>query len=253
MAAPTIFRIPVGTSGAFALSIVDRDAGGYLDSWQAPGGLRLPAAELSDYESDSGTWVCQVTSAALTASPNITTTERAGTFCSPPANSVTVGEDDFTMDIGYFQDPNVDNGLTAFLFEHRTQEAFVYFGADGDNPPRMIGRVRLSSGSIGGDAYTDLTATASFPLMSAPDIEFGTSTGGTRVVRGDGGASSALSAAGGSFAPVGATIPANFAALVASGIVAVPATAWTTGQKVTLGDTTLANWSGTAWAVGAHA
>jgi hypothetical protein len=37
----------------------------------------------------------------------------------------------------------------------------------------------------------------------------------------------------------------------ATGFTATPATAWTAGQYVTLGDGSLAHWSGTAWAAGA--
>ena len=52
----------------------------------------------------------------------------------------------------------------------------------------------------------------------------------------------------GSFQPAGAGAPANLAAM--TGITATPATAWLTGQYVTLADTTKAHWSGTAWASG---
>lgn len=38
-----------------------------------------------------------------------------------------------------------------------------------------------------------------------------------------------------------------------TGITASPATNWTTGQYVTLGDTSKANWNGTAWVAGQHA
>ena len=55
----------------------------------------------------------------------------------------------------------------------------------------------------------------------------------------------------GTFTPAGATPPQNFAAL--SGVTASPATNWTTGQYIQLGDGTRANWNGTAWAVGTHA
>lgn len=44
----------------------------------------------------------------------------------------------------------------------------------------------------------------------------------------------------------------NAAKLAGLGYVASPLTAWTTGQKITIG-TYLFNWSGTAWAAGAHA
>lgn len=45
--------------------------------------------------------------------------------------------------------------------------------------------------------------------------------------------------------------PFDLAALQASGVTATPATAWTTGQFVYLGDGSKAHWSGTAWAAGA--
>jgi len=44
----------------------------------------------------------------------------------------------------------------------------------------------------------------------------------------------------------------NAAKLTGLGYVAYPQTAWTTGQKITVG-TYLFNWSGSAWAAGAHA
>lgn len=52
----------------------------------------------------------------------------------------------------------------------------------------------------------------------------------------------------GSFTPSGAVLPANLAAM--AGIVATPTTAWTTGQRVVLGDGGTAHWTGTAWAAG---
>lgn len=53
----------------------------------------------------------------------------------------------------------------------------------------------------------------------------------------------------GAFTPSGATPPATLAAM--SGITANPTTAWTAGQYVVLGNSTLAHWTGTAWAAGA--
>jgi hypothetical protein len=52
----------------------------------------------------------------------------------------------------------------------------------------------------------------------------------------------------GSFTPVGASAPGNLGAM--TGITASPATAWTTGQYVVLGDLSNAHWSGTAWVSG---
>lgn len=56
-------------------------------------------------------------------------------------------------------------------------------------------------------------------------------------------------AADGSFTPTNAGPPMTIAGL--SAVTASPATAWTTGQAVTLGDGTLAHWSGSAWVAGA--
>lgn len=52
----------------------------------------------------------------------------------------------------------------------------------------------------------------------------------------------------GTFTPSGAVAPANLAAM--SGVVATPATAWTTGQHVVLGDTSHCYWDSAAWTVG---
>jgi hypothetical protein len=52
----------------------------------------------------------------------------------------------------------------------------------------------------------------------------------------------------GTWTPAGATAPANLAAT--SGVTASPATAWTTGQYMVLGDLTHASWNGTGWVAG---
>lgn len=63
----------------------------------------------------------------------------------------------------------------------------------------------------------------------------------------------------GSFTPANTKAPASVEALIAGSpntVTASPATAWTTGQYVqtrTAGVAGRANWTGTAWASGAHA
>ena len=53
----------------------------------------------------------------------------------------------------------------------------------------------------------------------------------------------------GTFTPAGAVAPQNLAAM--TGVVtATPATAWTTGQHVVLGDLSKAYWNATAWVTG---
>ncbi len=182
MSDPSILRIPVGEVGGFGLALVDRAAVGYDDDWQAPAGAVLPDVALADYAAGSTTWQCQLSAAQLTATPNVNTSDRVGTFCAPPGSTTTVGEDTFALEIGGFQDHNVATGLAAFMYANRTKEAFFYFSCDGpDGAPRAIGRLRLTSMPFGGDAWTDLTFTGlSLPIMRAPDIEFG--TGATTVI-----------------------------------------------------------------------
>lgn len=61
-------------------------------------------------------------------------------------------------------------------------------------------------------------------------------------------ATGATAGAPGTFTPAGATTPATLAAMAS--VVATPATAWTTGQFVTLGDASSCYWNATAWTAG---
>ena len=176
----TIFQIDQGT---FALSVVDTAEPLYEDTWQAPGGATVDTATIADYEAGSDAWTCQATSGALTASQDTTTTDVPATFCSPARSIPQPAETSYTLDLSFLQDPDVAAGLNAYLFEHDTQEAYVLFGMrdnTGTLPPKMIGRVRLVSGTIGGAARTTLTADVSLPLTRKPQIMFG--TGATTVI-----------------------------------------------------------------------
>lgn len=62
------------------------------------------------------------------------------------------------------------------------------------------------------------------------------------------GATGATAGTPGTFTPAGCDSPDKLAEL--TGVTATPATAWTTGQYVLLGDGTFAHWSGTAWVAG---
>jgi hypothetical protein len=60
-------------------------------------------------------------------------------------------------------------------------------------------------------------------------------------------ASGATAGAPGTWTPAGALVPFNTAEITTWGVVASPATAWTTGQHVVTGDYGSAHWNGTAW------
>ena len=54
----------------------------------------------------------------------------------------------------------------------------------------------------------------------------------------------------GSFSPAGSQSPFTLAQLRAWAPTPSPGTAWTTGQRVVLGDGTTAHWNGTTWVAG---
>ena len=180
MADATVFEIKLGT---IAFKVVDTAAVGYLDTWQAPAGKTVTTAAMADYETGSTTWTCQQTAGALTASQSTTSTDVPATFCGPGRSIPQPAETSYTLDLSFLQDPNISTGFNAYLFANDTKEAYVLFGlADntGTLPPKMIGRVRLIAGTIGGAARTTLTADVSLPLTRKPSIMFG--TGATTVV-----------------------------------------------------------------------
>jgi hypothetical protein len=177
MADAIIFQIEAGT---IAFSVVDTTEVGYDPAWQAPGGATVDTAALADYEANSASWSCQATSGALTASQDTTTVDVPATFCQPARSIPQPAATSYSLDLSFLQDPNIAAGLSAFLFEHDTEEAYVLFGLAGTgaasaiNPPKLIGRVRLVAGTIGGAARSNLTADVSLPLTMKPQIMFGT-------------------------------------------------------------------------------
>jgi hypothetical protein len=181
MAEAVIFQIE---QGVIAFEVIDTTEVGYAPTWQAPGGKTVDTALLTDYEAGSASWSCQATSGSLTASQDTTTVDVPATFCQAARSIPQPAATSYSLDLSFLQDPNVAAGLSAFLFEHDTEEAYVLFGMAGTTatppgtvaPPKMIGRVRLVSGTIGGAARSNLTADVSLPLTMKPQIMFGTGT-----------------------------------------------------------------------------
>ena len=180
----TVFKIE---TGVLALTLVDPAAVGYATDWQAPGGKEIDAVLLTDYTAGN-TLSCQVTSGALNASPNTSDDVTEATFCQAEVTTTTVGVTSYTLDVAILQDPQVADGVSAYLFENDTKEAFFYLGLAGDGvPPASIGRCRIVAGAFGGDARVTLVATMTLPVSVKPDIWYGDATT-NRVVKGDGSA-----------------------------------------------------------------
>jgi hypothetical protein len=178
MADPTIFQVE---DGLLALEVVDTTETGYDDSWQAPGGKTVDTVTEADYDTGSATWKCQVTNGGLTAEAQENNVDVPATFCAAARTIPQPGQTTYTLEGEFLQDVYVANGLSRYLVEHDTEEAYFFLGLDGVNPPRAIGRVRLIAGSFGGEARTTLTSDLALPLTRKPQIEFGT-TGSSAIV-----------------------------------------------------------------------
>lgn len=179
---PNIINI---TDGIVALAIVDEAAVGYSAAWQAPGGATAATAALADYV-DGDAFRCQITNGRLAASKNVNRRARAATFCAPAGSSVTAGQSTYAFEFSFFQDPHVRDGLSSFLWENDTLEAyFLLAGEAGTTPPRAVGRCLIASGSFLGEADADLTDSVSLDVVRKPDVLFGT-TGSTRLLTGTG-------------------------------------------------------------------
>lgn len=245
----TVLKI---TNGLLGLALVDTSAVGYLDSWQAPGGMNVDEVEIGDY-ADSASFACQITSAQITSSANVTTNTRAAVWCAPSVPTTTTGQSGFACDLAIFQDPQVVLGISRFLFENDAREAYLFMGLAGVVPPRAIGRVDLVAGAFGGPGDEELTATATLPFKRKPTIEFGDDA--ASVIINAPGLDKAAAAPTDAFdrePTITASDSGNAAKLAGLGYVAAPQTAWTTGQAITIGGFAF-NHTGTAWAAGIHA
>jgi hypothetical protein len=134
-------------------------------------GDTVDLAVIADYTDFS----CQVTSAELTASPNISSETIPATGCEAAETVPIVGITSYSLVLGYLQDANVAAGLSRFLFEHDTELIYFFIGLDGADPPKAIGVVRATSGTIGGAMRTTLQASVTLPCEEKPSIEFGDS------------------------------------------------------------------------------
>jgi hypothetical protein len=132
-------------------------------------------ATIADY-GGANSFSCQITSGALTASPNITNETVPSTWCQPEETVPQVGVTSYSLDMTYLQDPQISTGLSRFLFEHDTKLAWFFMGLDADDPPKAVGQVRLVAGAIGGAGRVALTATVSLPCDSKPEVCFGNAT-----------------------------------------------------------------------------
>ncbi|MFE2104308.1 hypothetical protein ACFXAF_00280 [Kitasatospora sp. NPDC059463] len=128
-----------------------------------------------------------------------------------------------------------------------TQAAFLAIFIDGENhfafyaPRAEIYRADDMS-------IADTESLAGLPLGVKPMAYSSNAWTYSVTPLGSVGATGATAGTPGTFTPPGAVTPANLAAL--ANVSASPATAWTGGKFVALGDGSSAYWAGTAWTAG---
>ncbi|MFD7677533.1 hypothetical protein [Streptomyces sp. NPDC060187] len=97
-------------------------------------------------------------------------------------------------------------------------------------------------------SFGDTESLAGLPIGVKP-MAFGSNTYTYAITPlGASVATGATAGSPGSFTPDGSEVPANLAAMAS--VIATPSSAWTTGQRVILGDASTAHWDGDSWESG---
>jgi hypothetical protein len=171
-----------------------------------------------------------VASATITGGQLLVVTG-SGTVGLAPANSANV--------IGVAaHDASAGQRLTVFgvgFIHETTASGAITAGAD---LVSATGGLVASRGSATNRAGIALTSAADTALVRWMEVEGGQAPKATGATAGT----------PGTFTPSGSYTPYALADL--TGVTASPGTAWTTGQRVVLGNGTNAYWNGTAWVAG---
>ena len=196
---------------------------------------------------------CQYTSVAITPGDSgSTAADREYVLCGDPipTTAASGGYGD-KLDFTIVSDHNVAAGLIAFSWAHR-DEVVAFSFTPNKNPDEgggaaaqtWTGTVIMKPLAVGGEVNGDLRITGSLDITSlTPPTGFGNGYSPQRSFSAPGSKFAADSTITASDAP-------NAAKLVQRGYVAIPQTAWLTGQKITIGTFDF-HWSGTDWAAGA--
>lgn len=178
---PSTHWFEVQPGANFALALVNTAAVGYSSAWKTPNGSAVSAVAVSAYNMPANTsWQCQLLSGAINPKKNTKKRSRAATWCDDASEATTPVLSSYTVDLEIAQDPDVSQGLQAFLFENDAREAYFYVGLD-SGPPRAVGRAYLQAAAWGGAPDSDLTAKVSFDVNDRPSVWFGV-TGTSRIV-----------------------------------------------------------------------
>jgi len=125
---------------------------------------------LADDEASLATgdaYECQVTSAAINATPNLQ--EVPATFCAP--SSQAPAATGFELALTWLQDWTAPGGgLSYYAYLNDTLTKAFSLTLAGAVEPIATGSVRVVAGSYGGDAGTPLVTSTTWPCVNKPDI-----------------------------------------------------------------------------------
>jgi hypothetical protein len=178
---------------------------------------------------------CQVTSAAVNASPNLVTVP--ATFCAP--QSQRAARTSWELAVTALQDWEDPDGFSWWAKDHDTEEIFWELALTDDDDAIMHGKATVTALPFGGDAGTPLTGSATWPCTGEP--EKGPWTAPTA-------ATTATAGTPGTYTPAGATPPDRLADM--AGVTASPTAAWGEGEYVVTDMGEEVHWDGVAWAAG---
>jgi hypothetical protein len=145
------------------------------------GSLKLAESEAG---LDTGeAFTCQVTSAAINATPNLQTVP--ATFCAPESQApAATGYELVASWLQDWRDPG--GGLSGYTFTNDTLTKWFELKLDAaDVTPVATGQVRLVAGAFGGDAGVPLPATATWPLAGKPTITMAPDAAATQAEAGE--------------------------------------------------------------------
>jgi hypothetical protein len=209
-------------------------AGTVTDSRVRNGQLILGGLDASTGEEFS----CPPTAVSL--EPDVSTSgDPIETLCG--ATILPSTTETWSLNFTAIQDFTDPDGLLKWAFDNSLLSVpFLWRPNTVDAPDeRFTGIVQVQSLTIGGDVNARNTSDATWPLEGKPTWELAATPPA---------ATGATAGTPGTWTPGGATPPADFAGM--AGIVATPATAWSGGEYVELGDASHAYWDGSAWQVG---
>lgn len=113
---------------------------------------------------------CQVTSAAVSMTPNPVTVPATG--CEGP--STRQAAPTYTLNVSYLQDWGQTESLSQFLFDNQLEDALFELTLGADPIPVASGTCQLVPGDYGGDFANPLVATAAMGITGTPTIGPGT-------------------------------------------------------------------------------